>query len=125
MAENVNPLIGLVAQNPVWTSFHIDGLDSGESLGIPHDDGFTRSEAMMGLGVDRRSVAAGGRNLSNLLERIQIVDRDPAGRAGTGNVEPASSGVRVDVIKPTSAADLGGLRNFVGSGLLGESEQRG
>src|SRR5262249_57367167 len=98
---------------------HVDGLDQSLSLEIPHRYRTTAGKAMAGLDVDRCPVRSRIGNLTHRRKFVEIENRYAAWKwlialyGAPGNIQPASIGVRLDVVEPPKSAYLGCLQHLV------------
>src|SRR5882672_1163185 len=127
MTQIVDPFVEWVEQNSVRVALHIDGLNHRESLAVKHHDGFTSEETMVNLWIDSDSMSDGIGDFSNRCQSIQIKYGDSAGGAAAWDIQPASSGVRKNIVKSARAAYFGRLQYLIWPwrrGLLGQSDRR-
>src|ERR1019366_1216051 len=110
-AENVNALSQGLEDDAVWATFHLNGLDGLERLGIPHHDGAAAAEAVLGLGIDGDTPRPGVRDGTHRVKGIQVKGQD---LTAPRNIEPAIIVVCIDIIDPAAAHGLGGLEDLVG-----------
>ena len=96
-------------------------------------------EAVAGLRIDRGAIPSDARNLTDRLERVEIEDRQARrdrrhrgrrfrgrnlARRAARNIQPASSGVGIDVVPAAFSADPGRLEHLVRAGLLRQPDRR-
>src|ERR1017187_3668618 len=103
MAENVNALSQGLEDDAVWATFHLNGLDGLERLGIPHHDGAAAAEAVLGLGIDGASPRPAVCDGPHWDKGIQV-----KGQALTAprNIKRGVIVVRIDKIDPAGAHSL-------------------
>ncbi|MGA2741355.1 MAG: hypothetical protein ABSG65_28445 [Bryobacteraceae bacterium] len=107
MAEDPHAFVEGIEQNAVRSTVHVNGLDGGQRLGIPHHHRFAAAETVVRFGVDCHAPRIGIGDLAHGGQRIQIEYRDArAGGCGARDVQAAPVDVRIDVIEITSAADF-------------------
>src|SRR5215470_17345932 len=97
VTENVNALIGWVEVHAIRIALNFDGLDVLHGLGIEHQERFAAGEPVTGFRVDYGSMRVRRGNLTNQLERVEIIDVNPRHGAGPGKIQAASFDVRIDI----------------------------
>src|SRR4051794_12786736 len=81
MAEDVDPLIEVIEEDTVGTRGpYVDLLEERRGFGVEHRDlWMVAGEAVAGLRIDRRTVAADAGDLAHLVERVEIEDGQACG----------------------------------------------
>jgi len=87
VTEDVNPLTERIEHDSVGPAIHIDRLDSGKGLCIPHHDGLAGCEAVIGLRIDSLPVGAEPRYFGNGFQGVEIKYRNPRARTAASNIE--------------------------------------
>src|ERR1700727_2016986 len=124
MAKHVHPATRWITQNAVWPTLHINGLDRGQRLRVPHRDRLAAAEAMLRPRVNCVSMRTHISNLAYWLQRIQIVDGDPARGPTARHIEFAAGVIGIHIVKSTLPANFRCLQYLVRPSRLCPARKR-